>query len=148
MNYEEQARLASSGPRAAGRRAQYEQLLADIGEGVRLHYGQQGGDPDLALLRGDLLYARGLLTLAELGDLEATAELADVISLVAAAHAGGDAELAQAAWQAGAIAVGWGVSDQHLAAKALARAQSAGAAQALIAAARAAGAPAHDDRRR
>lgn len=142
MNYAEQARLASAGPRAAGRAAQYEQLLVDIGEGVRLHYGEPGDDPDLALLQGDLLYARGLATLAELGDLEATTELADVISLVAAAHAGGDLELAEAAWQAGTIAVGWGASDQHAAAKSLARAQCAGAAQALVAAARSASAPA------
>lgn len=101
-------RLAAAGPRAAGRREEYEQLLRDIGEGVRLHYGDQGTDPDLALLRGDLLYARGLVTLAQLGDLDATAELADVISLIAAAHAAGDAELAAAVWRSGTLAVGWG----------------------------------------
>ncbi len=143
------AKLAAGGPRAAGREAQYQQLLADIGEGVRLHYGAHGADPDLELLQGDLLYARGLVTLAELGDLEATAELADVISLVAAAHAAGDEELADAAWQAGTAAVGWGASEQHAAAKALARSQRAGAAQALRSAAAAmrAGAP-HDDQKR
>jgi hypothetical protein len=146
VNY---AKLASSGPRAAGREAQYEQLLADIGEGVRLHYGVHGEDPDLELLQGDLLYARGLVTLAKLGDLEATAELADVISLVAAAHAAGDRELADAAWQAGTTAVGWGANEQHAAAKALARSQGAGAAQALrcAAAAMRAGTPRDDQMR-
>ena len=38
-------------------------------------------DPDLALLAGDRLYALGLERLAALGDLEAVAELADVIAL-------------------------------------------------------------------
>ena len=47
-------------------------------------------DPDLALLAGDRLYALGLARLAELGDLEAVAVLADVISRAAQAHAEGD----------------------------------------------------------
>ena len=65
-------------------------------------------DPDLALLAGDRLYALGLARLAELGDLDAVAELADVISLAAQAHAEGDAERAAAVWAAGAAAVGHG----------------------------------------
>ena len=65
-------------------------------------------DPDLALLAGDRLYALGLARLAELGDLDAVAELADVISLAAQAHAEGDAERAEAMWAAGAAAVGHG----------------------------------------
>ncbi len=47
-------------------------------------------DPDLALLAGDRLYALGLERLAALGDLDAVAELADVIALCAQAHAEGD----------------------------------------------------------
>ena len=47
----------------------------------------QPDEPDLALLAGDRLYALGLERLAELGDLEAVAVLADVISLAAQAHA-------------------------------------------------------------
>ena len=35
------------------------------------------------------------------------AELADVISLISAAHAAGSAELADAVWAAGARAIGW-----------------------------------------
>ena len=41
------------------------------------------------------------------------AELADVISLSAGAHAAGDAPLADAVWEAGAVAVGWGSTDGH-----------------------------------
>jgi hypothetical protein len=125
------AKLAATGPRAAGLEADYERLVADIYEGAELHYGPPAEDPDLALLQGDQLYASGLSKLAELGDLEATAELADVISLVAQAAIAGDAELSDAVWQAGAVAVGWGGSDQLEAAKALARAQAPGAAAAL-----------------
>ena len=63
-------------------------------------------DPDLALLAGDRLYALGLAQLAELGDLEAVEVLAGVISRAAQAHAEGDPDAAQAAWEAGARAVG------------------------------------------
>jgi hypothetical protein len=120
-----------SGPRVAGREAEYEQLLGDIAEGVRLHYEESGEDPDLALLTGDMLYARGLSRLAELGDVEGTAELADMISLIAQAHAAGDTELAAAIWEAGTAAVYWGADPRYERAKELARTQAPGAAQAL-----------------
>jgi hypothetical protein len=120
-----------SGPRVAGREAEYERLLGDIAEGVRLHYEESGEDPDLALLTGDMLYARGLSRLAELGDVEATAELADVISLIAQAHAAGDGELASAIWEAGTVAVYWGTDPAYERAKELARTQSPGAAEAI-----------------
>ena len=104
-------------------------------EGSRLHYGEPRvlscEDPDLALLLGDQLYAMGLARLAELGDLEAVAELADLISLIAQAHADGQEELAAAVWQAGAAAIGWGSSPEHEAAKDLARAGDTEAAAAL-----------------
>ena len=128
------AQLAAGGPRAAGRRDEYELLLEMIIEGSRLHYGPQRlvrtDDPDLALLVGDQLYSLGLVRLATLGDLDAVAELADVISLVAQAHAASDRALAAAVWDAGARAIGWGRTDQHAAAKRLARAEDdrAGAA--------------------
>ncbi len=70
-------------------------------------------DPDLCLLLGDRLYAAGLARLAELGDLEAVAELADLISLLAQAQARQDPELAAAVWAAGARAIGWGASPAH-----------------------------------
>ena len=59
------------------------------------------------------------------------AELADLISLLAQAQAASDPELADAVWQAGAAAIGWGSSAEHEAAKALARAGDDGAADAL-----------------
>lgn len=127
--------LAAAGPRAAEREAEYELLLEMILEGSHLHYGPQRvlrtDDPDLALLLGDQLYALGLARLAALGDLEAVEELADVISLVAQAHASSDPELADAVWDAGAAAIGWGPSGDHAAAKELARSGDSGAAEAL-----------------
>ncbi|HEX4282225.1 MAG TPA: hypothetical protein VHZ27_15770, partial [Solirubrobacteraceae bacterium] len=101
----------SLGPRTAGRESEYERLLADIAQGARLHYSEHSEDPDLDLLLGDQRYASGLSRLAVLGDLEATTELADVISLVAQAHAAGDATLAEAVWEAGKVAIGWGPSE-------------------------------------
>ncbi len=118
--------LAAAGPRAAGREPEYELLLEMILEGSLLHYGSprlvRGDDPDLALLLGDQLYALGLSQLAELGDLDAVSELADLISLLAQAQAAGDGDLADAIWQAGAAAIGWGPTLEHEAAKALVRA--------------------------
>jgi hypothetical protein len=127
--------IAANGPRAAGREAEYELLLEMILEGSRLHYGRprvvRTDDPDLALLLGDQLYALGLVRLAELGDLAAVSELADVISLVAGAHAAADPELADAAWLAGTVAVGWGASEAHDRAKELARTRDPRARSAL-----------------
>jgi hypothetical protein len=131
------AQRAGAGPRAEGNRTEYELLLEMIIEGSRLHYGPQRvvqtDDADLALLLGDQLYALGLSRLAALGDVDAITELADVISLVSKAHAAGDPELAQVVWEAGAVAIGWGNSAEHEAAKALARAGDPGAAAALSA---------------
>lgn len=136
------AQLAAAGPRAARARGEYELLLEMILEGARLHYGParvvRTDDPDLALLVGDQLYALGLERLAALGDLNAVAELADTISLVAQAHASGDSELADAIWGAGVIAVGWGAGDELEEAKQLARAGDSRAVEALRSASRAA----------
>jgi hypothetical protein len=129
------AQLGASGPRTARDQAEYELLLEMILEGSRLHYGAprvvRTDDRDLALLLGDQLYALGLLRLAALGDIEATAELSDVISLVAQAHARADPELADAVWLAGAAAVGWGSNEELREAKALARAGDPAARTAL-----------------
>jgi hypothetical protein len=100
--------LAASGPRAAGRAAEYELLLEMIVEGTRLHYAKSEVEPDVALLLGDQLYALGLARLAAIGDLEAVAALGDVISRVAQAHAEGRPELADPAWAEGARLIGWG----------------------------------------
>jgi hypothetical protein len=129
------AQVAAGGPRARGRERDYELLLEMILEGSLLHYGAprlvRRADPDLALLLGDQLYALGLARLAELGDLDAVAELADLISLLAQARAAADPALADAVWQAGAVAIGWGATPDHSAAKALARAGDPRAAGAL-----------------
>ena len=64
-------------------------VLESVYEGYLMHYGEPrafaGMDEDLRLLAGDALYALGLSRLAEAGDLEAVAELSDLISLTAAA---------------------------------------------------------------
>ena len=113
--------VAASGPRASGHEDDYALLVKAIREGYLLHYASGRvvlpQDPDLSLLAGDRLYAMGLARLAEIGDLEAVAELADVISLAAQAHAEGDPERAGAVWEAGVRAVGNGRTPDHEAAK-------------------------------
>jgi hypothetical protein len=119
------AQLAASGPRASGHGPDYELLMETIYEGYLLHYGAsrivRPREEDLGLLAGDRLYALGLARLVELGDIEAVAELADVITLSALARAGATPELAEAVWMAGAHAVGWGGSAGYEDAKALLR---------------------------
>ena len=118
------AQLAASGPRAEGHREDYQLLIEAIYEGYLLHYGTPRvaftTEADLALLAGDRLYALGLAHLVALGDTEAVVELADTITLSALAQGAGAVELADAVWAAGARALGWGSSDAHRRAKALA----------------------------
>jgi len=115
------ARLAASGPRAEGRREEYELLVEAIYEGYLLHYLQprllRSPEADLGLLAGDRLYAIGLARLVARGDTQAVAELADTISLGALAQGAGDGPLAEAVWDAGAAAVGWGSGEAHRHAK-------------------------------
>jgi hypothetical protein len=132
--------LAAAGPRAEGRRDELALVVEAVHEGYLLHYGEprlfDAGDRDLALLAGDRLYALGLARLAALGDLDAVAELADVISLSARAHAEREPALAEAAWEAGATAVGWGASRALERAKTAAGRGDEGACAGLRAAAR------------
>ena len=111
------ALVAARGPRAEGRREEYELLVEAIYEGYLLHYGSprvvRTPEADLGLLAGDQLYAIGLARLVELGDTAAVAELADTITLSALAQGAGEPALADAVWAAGARAVGWGSSDAH-----------------------------------
>lgn len=129
------ARVAASGPRVNGNRAEYELLIEAIYEGYLLHYRSprvvRPPEDDLGLLAGDRLYALGLARLVALGDVEAVVELADVITLTALAHGSGSPELADAVWAAGARAVGWGATPFHDRAKALTRAGSPGALEAM-----------------
>ena len=84
-------------------------VLEAVYEGYLLHYGVSrafsGIEPDLRLLAGDALYALGLSRLAERGDVEAVAELSDLISLTARAHAEGDPQRADELWLASARAL-------------------------------------------
>jgi hypothetical protein len=84
-------------------------VLEAVREGYEMHYGTPrafaGMDDDLRLLAGDALYAQGLSRLAELGDLPAVAELADLISLCAQAQAEGRTELVEDLWTASAAAL-------------------------------------------
>jgi len=127
--------LAAKGPRTQGRRAEYELLIEAIYEGYLLHYGAPRvlavPEADLGLLAGDQLYAIGLARLVELGDTLAVAELADTITLSALAQGSGDGELADAVWEAGARAVGWGPSEAHTRAKELMRGGGDGALEAM-----------------
>jgi hypothetical protein len=129
------AQLAASGPRVNGRGADYELLIETIYEGYLLHYHAPRvvcpPEADLGLLAGDRLYALGLARLVKLGDVEAVAELADVITLSALAHGAEKPELAEAVWTAGARAVGWGTSPQHDHVKALVRSGSPAALAAM-----------------
>jgi hypothetical protein len=129
------AQIAASGPRVDGRAAEYELLIETIYEGYLLHYDAprvvRPPEQDLGLLAGDRLYALGLVRLVKMGDVEAVAELADVITLSALAQGAGNPELAHAVWMAGARAVGWGCSPRHDHAKALTRAGSPDALEAM-----------------
>jgi hypothetical protein len=77
-------------------------VLEAVHEGYRMHYADPNGfagmDEDLALLAGDSLYALGLARLAEEGDLDAVAMLADLITNCAKAHAEGDTAAAEDLW--------------------------------------------------
>ena len=92
------ARFASMSDRTRGF------VLDAVREGYELHYGTPRAfadlDADLRLLGGDALYALGLSRLAEAGDLEAVAELADLISACARAQAEGEPVTAERAWAA------------------------------------------------
>lgn len=67
--------------------------LETIYEGYLLHYGRPRlfapPDADVALLTGDYLYAHGLSRIAALGELEAVAAFAELISTCAALRADG-----------------------------------------------------------
>jgi len=62
----------------------HERAVALIRQGAHLHYDH---DDDDSLLRGDQLYAEGLVLLAASGDLAAVTRLADAISRLAQVQA-------------------------------------------------------------
>ena len=89
--------------------------LESIYEGYLAHYGRprlfDPPDQDTSLLLGDYLYAHGLVRVADVGAVEAVADLAELISLCAqlrADEAAGDG----AAWAASAALLGEGALDE------------------------------------
>jgi hypothetical protein len=127
--------LAAAGSRAARAPSEYALVVESVREGYLLHYARPrllaGHDPDLALLAGDYLYARGIERLAALGDTDAVHELSDLISLAAQCHSERRPELAAPLWLATAIAVGCGAGSEHESGKAAARRLDSGAAELL-----------------
>ena len=110
----ELGRRVAAGARTAGHPEDYALLVETIFEGYLQHYGEgrvvRPADPELRLLAGDRLYALGLSRLAELGDLEAIAVLADVIAGCAQAHAEGRDAEARVIWARGAAAIADGAA--------------------------------------
>jgi hypothetical protein len=120
--------LVAAGPRCAADPGAFATVVELVREGFLCHYREPrllaGVDPDLRLLLGDHLYARGIERLARLGDLRAVAELADLISLAAQldAASGADPDAAEIAWLAAAVAIAAGAGEPHEEAKATLRA--------------------------
>jgi hypothetical protein len=106
----EVARAGAASSRFSGDLGERQFVLEAVYEGYLLHYGSPrlfaGMDADLRLLAGDALYALGLARLAERGDLAAVAELCDLITLSARAHAEGRGDEAEGLWDASARALG------------------------------------------
>jgi hypothetical protein len=127
--------LAAACPRGSAAPGQYAQVVESVREGYLLHYGAsrllRPEDPELALLAGDYLYARGIERLAALGDTEAVRELGDLISLCAECHAEERLEVLTPLWLAATVAVGAGPDASHEAAKARARGLAPDAARLL-----------------
>ena len=110
--------------------------LETIYEGYLVHYGTARlfapVDGDTALLLGDYLYAHGLVRVADAGDVDAVADLSELISLCSQLRAE-DTEGDAALWAATAALLGRGSLDEPRASLRL-----HGDARALDAAARAA----------
>jgi hypothetical protein len=85
--------------------------LETIYEGYLAHYGRPRlfvpADVDTALLLGDYLYAHGLVRIADVGTVEAVADLAELISLCAQLRADGTPGDG-VAWSASAALLGRG----------------------------------------
>jgi hypothetical protein len=116
--------LAALGARTRAQADEYDLVLESVMEGYLVHFGSprllSTGDPDLRLLAGDFLYALGLVRLAGLGDLDAVADLGDLITLCAQAHAEGrtapmadGGSLPAAVWALSVLAVTDGRWPEH-----------------------------------
>jgi hypothetical protein len=130
------AELLTAGPHTSAQGALYGRVIECVHEGYLLHYGTprllEPTDPDLALLAGDYLYAKGIGLLASIGDLDAVAVLADLISASAELHAATPADAAPrlgALWLASTVAIAAGpLADDR---DAVARLRAGGDARAL-----------------
>jgi hypothetical protein len=100
---------AAAGPRSAASPGEYSLVVEAVREGYLLHYGEPrllaGHDADLGLLAGDYLYALGLDRLAALGDTEAVAILAELISRCAQLHSEGREDEVDDLWVDAARAI-------------------------------------------
>lgn len=109
--------LVAEGPRTAGNSSGYAFVVEAIREGYLCHYGSSRildqPDADLALLAGDLFYAIGIRSLAELDDLESTGILSDLIRVAAELQAGGRADLAEQLWISQIVALACGKSAEQ-----------------------------------
>jgi hypothetical protein len=85
--------------------ARYALGLETIYEGYLVHYGRPRlfapGDDDTALLLGDYLYAHGVARISALHDVEAVADLSELISLCSQLRAEEAEEAASTAGRAG-----------------------------------------------
>jgi len=110
--------LASAGPRTASRGGVYAFVVEAVREGYLCHYEiprvVESPDPDLALLAGDLFYAIGLSTLAELGDDESVRLLSDLIVVSAELRSSGRRDDAEVFWVARVLALACGSDDEHV----------------------------------
>lgn len=133
--------LAAAGPATTADPAAYAEVVESVREGYLLHFGQPrivlAADPDLRLLAGDYLYARGIEQLSALGDLGAIRELSELIALAAQLHAEArSARLVEALWLATATSIATGAAGALDAARAAAREGAPGAQEQLEQAAR------------
>lgn len=134
--------LVAAGPRCAAAPGEYAAIIESIREGFLLHYGTPrllaADDPDLRLLVGDHLYARGIERLVQLDDLLAVHELSDLISLSAQLDAAAEdtAEASGILWVASCVAIAAGAGESHERDKAALR--ESGDPEPLLAGARAA----------
>ena len=119
--------LVAAGPRCSEAPGAYAAVVESVREGYLLHYGEPrllaALEPDLRLLIGDHLYARGIERLVALGDLVAIRELSDLISIAAQLDAspGESLAAAEAAWLATCLAIAIGPGDSHDEGKAILR---------------------------
>jgi hypothetical protein len=127
--------LAASGPLTAANPSAYSFVVEAVREGYACHFTSprllEAADPDLLLLAGDLFYAYGISTLAQLGDDRAVGLLSDLIRISGELHAAGRGADADELWLAQVLAVAFGSDDDLVEATSALRAGSPGAAERL-----------------